>query len=118
MKVVYTFFAIKSLRINSKSSAIDTSQDNVENLSFPGSAWECVLRGSASVFGTVQAGGSYGDRLSQVEGRAFRMHSHAEHGNEEALAILSRFVFVVNSSNPGSLSVSLLRESVNYFLLL
>ena len=41
------------------------------------------------------------------------MHSHAEHGNEEALATLSRFVFVVNSSNPESLIVSLLRESVN-----
>ena len=24
-------------------------------LSFPGSAWECILRGSASVFGYLQA---------------------------------------------------------------
>ena len=26
------------------------------------------------------------------------MHSHAEHGNEEALAILSRFVFIAYKS--------------------
>ena len=30
------------------------------------------------------------------------MHSHAEHGNEEALAILSRFVFIAHRSvEPG-----------------
>ena len=50
------------------------------------------------------------------------MHSHAEHGNEEALAILSRFVFAAKSSSPESLSVSLLLSfkimSVNYVVLL
>ena len=39
-----------------EEKATDISRDNLENLSFPGSAWEW-FRGSASVFGYMQAWG-------------------------------------------------------------
>ena len=66
-------------------------------LSFPGSAWKCVLRGSASILGTCRYEGRMAFDFHKMEGRAFRYAFHAEHGNEEALAILSRFVFVAQS---------------------